>query len=74
MVVNLPLRGPSAMRAGVVRKRVVRRKVGRRSKRRTVRRKVTKLARKADVGYGDRVPVGGRSRTRDGQPIPGAEV
>ena len=60
VVVNLPLRGLSAMRAGVVKKRIVRRKVGRRSKRRTVRRKVTRLARKADVSYGDRVPVGGR--------------
>ncbi len=74
MVVNLPLRGSSAMRAGVVKKRIVRRKVGRRSKRRTVRRKVTRLARKADVSYGDRVPVGGRLENADGQPIPGAEV
>ena len=35
MVVNLPLRGPSVIRAGVARKRVVRRKVGRGSKRRS---------------------------------------
>lgn len=74
MVITLPLRSTSVMRAGVVQKRVVRRKVGRRGKRRTVRRRVTTLARRARVAYGDRVPVGGRLENGDGQPIPGAEV
>jgi len=74
MVVNLPLRGRSVMRAGVVTKRIVRRKVGRQEKRRTVRRRVTTRSRRARVEYGDRVAIGGRLENGDGQSIVGAEV
>ena len=74
MAINLPLRGPAAMRAGVVREQTVRTAVKRRGKRRRVRRRVTRLESRVRVALGREVRVDGRLERPDGQPIPGAEV
>jgi hypothetical protein len=74
MAVTLPLRIPTAVRAGVVTKRTVRRSIERRGKRRTVRRRVVELRNQAQVRFGERLRISGRLENRDGQPIPNAEV
>lgn len=74
MAINLPLRAPAAMRAGVVRKRTVRTAVRRRGKRRMVRRRVTRLVPRVRVTLGSEVRIDGRLENPDGQPVPGAEV
>lgn len=74
MVLTLPLRIASTMRAGVVRKRTVWRTIKRNGKRRKVRRRVTVLNRIARVAYGRRVQIAGRIANRDGEGIAGAQV
>ena len=74
MVVTLPLRVPTVLRAGVQTERTIRRSIRRRGKRRTVRRRVVELRPQAEVRYGERVTIAGRLENRDGQPVPGAEI
>jgi hypothetical protein len=74
MSINLPLRIPTTMRAGVVTPRTVRVTIRRRGKRRTVRRKVEVLQPRTKVGFGRRVPIGGRLVDREGQALANAEV
>jgi hypothetical protein len=74
MVLTLPLRIASSMRAGVERKRTVWRTIKRKGKRRKVRRRVTVLHRVARVPYGRQVQVAGRIANRDGEGIAGAEI
>jgi 5-hydroxyisourate hydrolase-like protein (transthyretin family) len=74
MVVTLPLRAPTVLRAGVQTERTIRRSIRRRGKRRTVRRRVVELRPQAEVRYGERVTIVGRLENRDGQPVPGAEI
>jgi hypothetical protein len=74
MVVALPLRVVSGMRAGVVGHRTVRRVVRRHGHRRTERRRVTELRPRAQIRLGGHRQVAGSLTNRDGQGIPGAEV
>jgi hypothetical protein len=74
MVIKLPLRVPTVMRAGIATKRTIRRTVRRHGRRRRVRRRVTVLTPRADVGFGRQVRVSGRLTNKADQPIPGAEV
>jgi hypothetical protein len=74
MVVTLPLRVPTILRAGVQTERTIRRSIRRQGKRRTVRRRVVELRPQAEVRYGERVTISGRLENRDGQPVPGAEI
>jgi hypothetical protein len=74
MVITLPLRAPVVMRTGVERKRTVRRIVGRGSKRRKVRRRITTLAPRAKVPFGERVHIRGRLEYAGGQPVAGASL
>ena len=74
MVLTLPLRIVSEMRAGVPHTRVVRRTVRRGGKRRPVRRRETVLKRSAGVRFGQRVTIAGQLANRDGQGVPGADV
>jgi hypothetical protein len=74
MVVTLPIRIPTGMRAGVLKSRAERRKVGRRGKRRGPRRQVVTMEPAAQVAFGRQVRIGGRLQNPDGQPISGAEI
>jgi hypothetical protein len=74
MAVTLPLRIPSALQAGVVRTRVVKRVVRRHGKRRTVRRSVTELRPSGVIRLGRQRQISGRLANRDGQGIAGADV
>lgn len=71
MRVRLPLRVATSMRAGVIRKRKVRRTVRRGGKPRKVRRTVLK---RAKVAFGRRVRLGGRLTNGAGKPLAGARV
>jgi hypothetical protein len=74
MTLDLPLRIPTTMRAGVMRTKLAHRTPrGRRHRRPVNRRRVTLLP-TVRVGFGRRVKVGGRLKIGDGQPLPGAEV
>lgn len=61
-VVTLPLRTRASLRAGVARKKTVRRTIRRRGERRVVRRRVVKLVPSVRVRIGRRVQIGGRLR------------
>ena len=74
MTVTLPLRIPSALQAGIARKRVVRRIVSRHGRRRTIRRRITELRQEGVVRLGRRRQISGRLANRDGQGIAGAHV
>jgi hypothetical protein len=74
MTVTLPLRIPSALQGGVVRKRVAKRVVRRHGKRRTIRRRVTELKPRGVVLLGRQAQISGRLANRDGQGIAGADV
>jgi hypothetical protein len=74
MVLTLPLRVPTVLRAGIHTERTIRRSIKRRGKRRTIRRRVVELRPQAEVRYGQQVTIAGRLENRDGQPVPGAEV
>jgi hypothetical protein len=76
---TLPLRIQTAIQAGVVTTRIVRKTVGgkkgrRGSRRRTIRRRVTELRPESRVGWGKQVTIAGRLINRDGQPLPGQEI
>jgi hypothetical protein len=74
MVLALPLRSATAMRAGVQTKRTVRRTVRRGRKRREVRRQLVRLEPRAHLAFGSRTHIVGQLMTGDGQPLPGAAV
>jgi hypothetical protein len=74
VAINLPLRMPTGIRAGVIGRRIERTTVKRRGKRRRVRREVPTFEPSARVAFGSQVTVGGRLENRDGQPLPDAEV
>ena len=74
MVLTLPLRVPTVVRAGVQTERTIRRSIRHRGKRRAVRQRVVELRPQAEVRYGERVTIAGRLENRDGQPVPGAEI
>jgi hypothetical protein len=76
---TLPLRIQSALRAGVVKTRMVRRtaegrKDRRGSRRRSARRRVRELRPRSRVRFGDHVTIAGRLTNRDGQPLPGQQI
>jgi 5-hydroxyisourate hydrolase-like protein (transthyretin family) len=73
-VINLPLRAPTSIRAGVIRRRIERTTIRRHGKRRRVRRRVPTFEPSARVAFGRDVHIGGRLENRDGQPIANAEV
>ena len=74
MTLDLPLRVSTAMRAGVLRDRVVRRTIRRKGKRRTMRRRASALEAVSRIGFGRRLRIDGWLESHDGRPIPGAEV
>ncbi len=74
MTITLPLRVAARMRAGVARRKVVRRRAGRRGNRRTVRRRITVLDARRRVRFGRPISITGRLTNSDGQGIPGAQV
>lgn len=74
MTIALPLRIASRMRAGVAKRKTVRRKVRRRGSRRVVRRRVTVLDGRRRVRFGRAIRVAGRLTNSDGQGIAGAPV
>jgi hypothetical protein len=74
MVVTLPLRVASALDAGVLRTRVVRRTVRRGGTRRRVRRRVSVLAPTVRVGLGRQVQLTGALRSSAGQPLTGQQI
>jgi hypothetical protein len=74
VAINLPLRMPTAIRAGVIGRRIERTTVERRGKRRRIRREVPTFEPSARVAFGSSVTMGGRLENRDGQPLPDAEV
>jgi hypothetical protein len=74
MRLKLPLRVASAVRAGVVRKRSVRRTVRHGGKPHKVRRTVTVLEPHAKVRFGRRIRLAGRLVDRAGNPLGGASI
>jgi 5-hydroxyisourate hydrolase-like protein (transthyretin family) len=74
MRVRLPLRVASSMRAGAVRKRIVRRTVRRGGEPHKVRRTVTVLEPRAKVRFGRRVRFAGQLLDRAGNPVGGAPI
>jgi hypothetical protein len=74
MIIHLPLRISTAVRAGAVTERVVRRVVKRGGKQRKVRLRIKVLRQQAQVDFGDRVDIRGRLENRDGQPISGGQL
>ena len=73
-VINLPLRAPTSIRAGVVGSRIERTTIRQRGKRRRVRRRVPTFEPSTRVALGRDVEIGGRLENRDGQPLRNAEV
>ena len=73
-VLTLPLRMPTAIRAGVIGSRTVRTTIERRGKRRRVRREVATFEPSARLPLGREVKIGGHLQNRDGQPLVDAEV
>lgn len=74
MVITLPLRIPTALRAGVMSSKIVRKEARRGGKRRKVRRRVQVMKSLDRVAFGRRVRLGGVLENADGQPIADAEV
>ncbi len=74
VLLTLPLRVAATMRAGIVRKKTVKRRVGRKGRRRTVRRRVTVLAPTGSARFGRPVRLGGRLVNAEGDAITGARV
>jgi hypothetical protein len=70
MTIRLPLRTPTTVTAGVVRRRPVRR----REQHRKARRQRTVLVQRARVPFGRQVKITGHVRSHHGGPLPGAEV
>jgi hypothetical protein len=74
MVVDLPIRIPTGIRAGVARTRTEQPEAGRRKRRGNHRRRIITLDPTARVTFGRQVSIGGRLQNRDGEPVPGAEI
>jgi hypothetical protein len=74
VAIEIPLRVPTAIRAGVIGSRIERTAVEHRGKRRRVRREVPTFEPSARIAFGSQVTIGGRLENRDGQPLPDAEV
>ncbi|MDP9145560.1 MAG: hypothetical protein M3N43_12845, partial [Actinomycetota bacterium] len=74
MVINLPLRVPTLMRAGLLKKRTGRRERGGREERRKARRRREVPATRARVEFGGSSRIVGQLENRDGQPVAGAAV
>ena len=74
MLVSLPLRVPTVLRAGIRTERIIRRPDKRRGRRGAVKRRVVELEPRAEVRYGKRIVLAGRLESRDGQPVPGVEI
>ena len=73
-VINLPLRLPTTIRAGVIGSRIEHTTVERGGKRRRIRRKVPTFEPSARLAFGRDVQIGGRLENRDGGPLPDADV
>jgi hypothetical protein len=73
-VINLPLRVPTAIHAGVIGSRIEHTTVERGGKRRRIRRRVPTSEPSARIAFGRDVQIGGRLENRDGRPLPDAEV
>ena len=73
MVINLPLRVPTLMRAGLLKKRTGRRERSRAERRKARRRRET-LVTRARVEFGGSSRIVGHLENRDGQPVAGAAV
>ena len=73
---TLPLRIQSALQAGVVKTKIVRKKVAQRRPAQAPHRAAQgdRAAPGARVRYGDRVTIAGRLTNRDGQPLPGQQI
>jgi 5-hydroxyisourate hydrolase-like protein (transthyretin family) len=74
MVVTLPLRTPTVIRAGVKSTRIVRKRVRRGGRRRTVRRRVGTIQPQARVSFGREAQIVGQLLTSDGRPVANAAV
>jgi hypothetical protein len=74
VAIDIPLRVPTAIRAGVIGRRIELTTVERRGKRRRVRREVPTFEPSALVAFGSEVTIGGRLENREGQALPDAEV
>jgi hypothetical protein len=74
MVVTLPLRTPTVTRAGVITRRRVRRTVRRNGKRITQYRRVAEVRPAARFRFGEGARIVGRLESRDGRPVPNAEL
>ncbi|MDP9143629.1 MAG: hypothetical protein M3N43_02860, partial [Actinomycetota bacterium] len=74
MVINLPLRVPTLMRAGLTKKRTDRRGRGTRAERRKARRRREALVPRARVDFGGSSRIVGQLENRYGQPVAGAAV
>jgi hypothetical protein len=74
MTINLPLRVPTELRAGVMKQQTVRKVVRRGGKRRVIRRRRMVSTPRARVTFGQRVRIAGQLVGAHGQPIPDAEL
>jgi hypothetical protein len=74
VVISLPLRMPTSIRAGVIGRRTERTTAEHHGKRRRVRREVSTFEPSARVRFGREVTIGGRLENRDGQPLADAEI
>lgn len=74
MIIQVPLRIRTALRAGVAKQRIVTKRVKRNGKRLKVRRRQTVLRTRARVGFRRPVSITGQVTNSDGQPLPGAPV
>jgi hypothetical protein len=74
MVIALPLRIRTNLRAGIAKRRTVTRRVRRHGERRRVRRRITVLRKRSRVRFGRHATIAGRLTNSDGQPLSAAEI
>jgi hypothetical protein len=74
MVVNLPLRIATQLRAGVERTKTVRKKIRRRGRTRRVRERVRVLQSRVRAPLGQRVEISGLLTDRHGNPLPSQQI
>jgi hypothetical protein len=74
MVLRLPIRFESVLRAGIAQKRAVRKRVRKGHHHRVITRRIVKLVPAARVRLGQRVRVAGRLTNADGQAVPDATI
>jgi hypothetical protein len=74
VVLTLPLRTVTTIKAGVERKRIIRKSARRAGNRRHFRRRVTTLMPRARAGLGDTVVVAGRLTDQAGRSLAGAVI